>query len=220
MRGTALTDRQREVLDYIRTHIQEWGVPPSRAEIARALGFAFASAADTHLKALERKGWLQIHPGRDHGLKLLREGVPVFDPEDLPAVAAGEPLLADESKAVMRVPEAISSKIHPHADAYLVTHGDSMDLLGYRSGDIVAVQRNPDPNDGDIVVARIEDSITLKRFRRTDKRTIHLEPESSNPAHKPIRIDETTESWEIVGVVVGAMVGAPLGPVPCSGTNR
>ena len=220
MRGTALTDRQRQVLDYIRSHIKEWGVPPSRAEIARALGFAFASAADNHLKALERKGWLQIHPGRDHGLKLLREGVPVFDPDDLPAVAAGEPLLADESKAVMRVPEAISAKIHPHADCYLVVHGDSMDRMGYRSGDIVALKRSPDPNDGDIVVARIEDSITLKRFRRTDRRTIHLEPESSNPAHTPILIDETTESWEIVGVVVGAMVGPPLASAPCSGTNR
>ena len=216
MRGKALTDRQREVLDCIRAHIQEWGVPPSRSEIARALGFAFPSAADTHLKALERKGWLRIHRGRDHGLKLLREGVPVFDPDDLPVVAAGEPLLADDSKAVMRVPEALTGRVHPKADCYLIVRGDSMNCVGYRTGDIVAVQRNPDPSEGDVVIARIEDSITLKRFHRKDEDSIELQPHSTNPDHRPIRIDAETQNWEIIGIVVGAMMGPPPADFSCT----
>ena len=85
---------------------------------------------------------------------------------------------------------------------------------GYRSGDIVAVQRKPDPSEGDIVVARLDDAITLKRFHRRDEGTIELQPQSTNPEHKPIVIDEYTYNWEIVGIVVGAMTtGAPANGV-------
>ena len=212
MRGDVLTDRQQEVLDRIREHVQEWGMPPSRSELARALGLAFASAVNHHLKALERKGWIQLTRGRDRGIQLLREGAPVFDPADLPSVAAGTPVLADESQASFRVPEMLARRIHPRADFYVVARGDSMELLGYRSGDILAVQRQPNPRSGDVVIARIGSEITLKCLQRARETGIELHPRSTNPEHRPIVIDERAEDWEILGVVVGAMVGAPSVP--------
>ena len=85
----------------------------------------------------------------DCGIQLLREETPVFNPDQLPEVAAGTPTLADESKAIMRVPDELSRRIHPQADFYVVVHGDSMDRIGYRSDDIVAVKRYPDPSEGE-----------------------------------------------------------------------
>ena len=213
MRAKDLTDRQREVLDHIREHIRKSGMPPSRSELARSAGLAFASGVITHLQALERKGWIQLTPGKDRGIRLLREGTPVFDPEQLPEVAAGTPILADESKAVMRVPDELARRLHPQADLYLVVHGDSMDRVGYRSNDIVAVKRNPDPPDGEVVIARIGHEITLKCFHRATEDRIELQPRSTNPEHQPLVIDKTTADWEIVGVVVGAMIG----PRPTTG---
>ncbi len=208
MRAKDLTDRQREVLDHIREHIRKSGMPPSRSELARSAGLAFASGVITHLQALERKGWIQLTPGKDRGIRLLREGTPVFDPEQLPEVAAGTPILADESKAIMRVPDELSRQIHPQADFYLVVHGDSMDRVGYRSNDIVAVKRNPDPGEGEVVIARIAQEITLKCFHRAGRDRIELQPRSNNAEHNAILIDPSTPDWEIVGVVVGAMIGA------------
>ena len=148
MRAEDLTDRQHEVLEHIREHIRRWGMPPSRSELARSLGLAFGSAVNYHLRALERKGWIQLNPGRDRGIQLLREGTPVFDPDRLPEVAAGTPILADESKAVMRVPDELSRQIHPQADFYVVVRGDSMSSVGYRTGDIIAIKRTPDAAEG------------------------------------------------------------------------
>ena len=90
----------------------------------------------------------------------------------------------------------------------MIVNGDSMDRVGSRSGDIVAVRRNPEPDEGDVVIARIGQEITLKCFHRAGRNRIELQPRSSNPEHKPIVIDGTTADWEIVGVVVGAMIGA------------
>ena len=209
MRARDLTDRQQEVLDLIREHIRRWGMPPSRWELTRRLGLAFPSAVKTHLQALERKGWIQLTPGMDRGIQLLREGTPVFDPDELPEVAAGTPILADESKAVWRVSDDLAKRLHPQADLYVVVRGDSMSSVGYRSGDIVAVKRTPNASEGDIVVARIGTDITLKCFHRPSDDRVELRPCSKNPEHCAIVIDEQTEDWEIVGVVVGAMIGPP-----------
>ena len=136
-------------------HIRKWGVPPSRTELARTLQLVSGSAVAYHLQALERKGWIQLNPGMDRGIQLLREGTPVFDPERLPEVAAGTPILADESKAILRVPDELSRQIHPQADFYVVVRGDSMSSVGYRTGDIIAIKRTPNATDGDIVMVRI-----------------------------------------------------------------
>lgn len=100
MRAENLTDRQHEVLEHIRRR----GMPPSRRELAQSLGLGFASAVNYHLRALERKRWIELTPGMDRGISYLREGTPVFDPDQLPPVTAGTPTLADESKAIMRGP--------------------------------------------------------------------------------------------------------------------
>ena len=209
MRGSDLTDRQHEVLEHIREHLRRWGLPPSRSELTRSLGLASATAVNYHLRALERKGWIQLNPGKDRGIQLLREGTPVFDPDELPEVAAGTPILADESKAVWRVSDDLAKRLHPQADFYLVVRGDSMSSVGYQSGDIVAVKRTPNPAEADIVVARIGTEITLKCFHRPSDDRVELRPCSKNPEHCAIVIDEQTEDWEIVGVVVGAMIGTP-----------
>ena len=208
MRAKDLTDRQQEVLEHIREHIRKSGMPPSRSELARSAGLAFASGVITHLQALERKGWIELTPGKDRGIRLLREGTPVFDPDELPEVAAGTPILADESKAVLRVPEELARQIHPQADFYVVVRGDSMSSVGYSTGDIIAIKRTPNAADGDVVMARIGTEITLKCFRRPTEDRVELRPCSKNPEHCAIVIDKTTSDWEIVGVVVGAMIGA------------
>ena len=208
MRDAELTDRQREVLDHIRQHIRRYGVPPSHTDLSRSLAVAGSTVA-FHLHALQRKGWIQINPRMDRGIQLLREGTPVFDPHQLPEVAAGTPILADERNAVMRVQEDLARQIHPQADFYLVIRGDSMSCVGYQTGDIIAVRRTPDASEGEIVVARIESDITVKCFHRTAADRIELQPRSSNPEHQPIVIDDQTTDWEIVGVVVGAMTGGP-----------
>ena len=208
MRGDTLTDRQQEVLDKIREHIERTGLPPSRSELARSLGLAHAAAVVYHLNALEKKGWIEVRRGMDRGIVLLREDTPVFDVSTLPMVPAGTPTLADETVAAFQVPGKLARRIHPQADFYLTVNGDSMDRVGYRSGDIVAVKRNPEPAEGEIVIARINREITLKCFHRAGPDRIELQPRSSNPEHPSIVIDKTTEDWEIVGVVVGAMIGA------------
>ena len=209
MRGTELTERQRVVLDHIREHIRRHGVPPSHSDITRSLKLASGSSAAYHLNALEKKGWIAINPGMDRGIQLLREGTPVFDTEQMAEVAAGTPSLADERQAIMRVPDELAREIHPQADFYLRIRGDSMSCVGYQTGDIIAVRRTPDASDGDIVVARIGPDITVKCFHRTGPDRIELQPRTSNPEHKAVVIDAQTVDWEIVGVVVGAMTGAP-----------
>ena len=210
MRATALTDRQQEVLDCIRAHIQQWGRPPSRADIARDLGFAFPSAADTHLKALERKGWLEIHRGKDHGLKLLREGAPILDADELPAVAAGNPIVACDCPEPARLHDFASLAAHWNAkpDWFVRVVGTSLSKVGFHSGDILAVRRNPDPRNGDIVVVRLGDEVVVKRFCRTGPDAIELQSESHNPEHQTIRITHETDGFEVVGTVVGAIVGS------------
>ena len=208
MRGEALTDRQQEVLDKIREHVERTGLPPSRSELARSLGLAHAAAVVYHLNALEKKGWIEVRRGMDRGIQLLREGTPVFDVSTVPTVPAGTPALADDTAASFRVPGQLSKRIHPQADFYVIVNGDSMDRVGYQSGDIVAVRRNPEPGEGEVVIARIGQEITLKCFHRASEDRIELQPRSSNPEHKSIVIDAQTPDWEIVGVVVGAMIGA------------
>ena len=209
MTGRDLTDRQQEVLEHIRDHMRRHGTAPSRAELAKSLRVASASAVKHHLRALERKGWVRLNAGSYRNIQLLREGTPVFDPEQLPEVAAGTPMPADESHAVMRVPDELARQVHPQADFYLMIRGDSMSCVGYQTGDIIAVRRTPDASDGDIVVARIGADITVKCFHRTGPDRIELQPRTSNPEHKAIVIDAQTGDWEIVGLVVGAMTGAP-----------
>ena len=211
MKGEELTERQAEVLAIIRRHIRLRGVPPSRAELTRELGLHHQGGVDAHLAALARKQFLVVHPGVDRGLQLLREGAPLLEPEQLPEVAAGNPILAEE-QPVPRLNdfESFAGQFEARPDYFLRVRGDSLDKTGLRTGDIVGVRRHPEGNDGDLVVARIGQEVTLKRLCRVDSHTIELQPESTNPEHKPIRLDAQTQDnhdVEIVGTVVGAIIG-------------
>ncbi len=210
MKVRKLTERQNEVLNAIRAHIRQHGIPPSRSELARRLNLRSQTAVDQHLNALAKKGWIQLLPWVDRGIRLLREGVPIFEDVQIPAVSAGNPILAEEHNEPARLSDFESLALHFDAkpDYFLRVKGDSMDRVGFRTGDMVAVKRNPDPHNGDIVIARIGEEITLKRFRRIDEHIVELRPESNNPEHETICIDALTEDFAIVGVVVGAIMGA------------
>jgi repressor LexA len=158
-----LTTRQAEVLEFIKSYIEETGYPPTRADIARELGFKSANASEEHLKALARKGAIEMIPGTSRGIKLPEnenEGLPIIG-----RVAAGNPILAEEH--IEDYCELPASFFSPNADYLLQVCGDSMIECGIMDGDLLAVHRTQNVNNGDIVVARIEDEVTVKRFKRS-----------------------------------------------------
>jgi repressor LexA len=201
-----LTPRQSQILDMIQEFIQETGMPPTRAEIARELGFKSANAAEEHLRALQRKGVLELVPGASRGIQLkdsLREqiGLPLVG-----RVAAGSPILAQEHiETHYRLDPAL---FDPKPHYLLRVHGMSMKDAGILDGDLVAVHRTPEVRSRQIVVARLEDEVTVKRYRQ-DGATVWLLPE--NAEFEPIQVDLAHEALVIEGVVVGVIRdGMPL----------
>ena len=196
-----LTPRQAEVLQVIKSHIAQTGYPPTRADIARELGFKSANAAEEHLKALARKGAIEMIPGTSRGLRIPQpEGLPVVG-----RVAAGSPILAIEHiEETYDIPATLFS---PEAHFLLRVHGDSMVNAGIFDGDLLAVHKTADSSEaknGQIVVARIDDEVTVKRLQRTkSKSRIRLLPE--NDAYDPIEVDLKTQEFTIEGVTVGVI---------------
>ena len=209
MKGTELTGKQQLALTLIRRSLKERGVPPTRAELASEMGLAHPTSVDKHLIALERKGWADISRATSRGIRLLREGAPLLEEGDIPTIRAGTPILAEERREPKRLNdfESFSEHFDGTPDYFLRVRGDSLDKVGLRSGDLVAVQRTAHVHEGDLVVARIGQDVTLKRYHRKSKDAVELQPESTNPEHRSIPIDAHTEDAEIVGVVVGAIVG-------------
>ena len=199
----AITNRQRQTLDFIRSYTDQYGVAPSRPEIAEALGLRHVSTVDAHLTGLMKKGWVELKQGSPRYIRLLREGLPVVP---LGRIAAGEPILA-ESRVMAHVPRTVAAMFRPRPDYFLTVQGDSMNKLGLTTGTIVGIRATPEAENNDIVVARLDDEVTLKRFIREDERTVRLEPESTNKRHKPMRIDLQREGFEVDGVYVGALIG-------------
>ncbi len=201
-----LTPRQRQILELIQDFIAETGMPPTRAEIARELGFKSANAAEEHLRALKRKGVLELVPGASRGIQLkdsLREqiGLPLVG-----RVAAGNPILAEENiEAHYRLDPAL---FNPKPHYLLRVHGMSMKNAGILDGDLVAVHRTPEVRSRQIIVARLDDEVTVKRYRQ-DGRMVWLLPE--NEEFEPIGVDLAEQALVIEGVVVGVIRdGLPL----------
>jgi repressor LexA len=193
-----LTQRQQQVLDLIRDHIADTGYPPTRADIARQLGFRSANAAEEHLKALARKGAIEIVPGASRGIRLPESaGIPIVG-----RVAAGSPILAVEHiEDYCDLPPSFFS---PAADYFLQVHGDSMIDAGIYDADLLAVHSTSNANNGDIVVARIEDEVTVKRLQKgRNKHEIILLPE--NPDFQPIKVDLRQQDFAIEGLSVGVL---------------
>lgn len=193
-----LTKRQQQVLELIRQHIDETGYPPTRADISRQLGFKSANAAEEHLKALARKGAIEIVPGASRGIRLPQsEGIPIIG-----RVAAGSPILAEAH--IDDYCSLPGNLFKPSADFFLRVKGDSMTGVGIMDGDLLAVHSTPEAREGDIVVARIEDEVTVKRLHKTrDRRVIELLPE--NPDYQPIKVDLREQEFAIEGLSVGVL---------------
>jgi len=195
-----LTPRQRQILSLIQRVIHETGMPPTRAEIARALRFKSANAAEDHLRALERKGVIELLSGTSRGIRLkdaLREqiGLPLVG-----RVAAGQPILAEQHIEARYQIDMDLFKAPPHF--LLRVQGMSMRDAGILDGDLVAVHRTADVRSRQIIVARLEDEVTVKRYRQEGHR-VWLLPE--NPDFEPIQIDLREEQLAIEGVVVGVV---------------
>jgi repressor LexA len=195
-----LTPRQSQVLDLIRRCIVETGMPPTRAEIATELGFRSPNAAEEHLRALARKGCIQLLAGSSRGIRLMdtmREqlGLPLIG-----RVAAGQPILAEEHIVDhLRIDPTLFS---PRPHFLLKVVGMSMKNAGILDGDLVAVHRTAEVRNRQIVVARIEDEVTVKRYRQ-DGTVVWLMPE--NREFKPLRVDLREQAVLIEGVVVGVL---------------
>ncbi len=192
-----LTVRQSEILQLIRDHIEENGMPPTRAEIAATLGFRSVNAAEDHLKALERKGAIEIMPGTSRGIRLMQEtGLPVIG-----RVAAGNPMLAEQHIETYYDVDPRLFKPRPH---YLLrVKGMSMKNAGILDGDLLAVHRTKNVDNNQIVVARIGEEVTVKRFKRKWKNQVWLMPE--NPDFETIVVDLRDQNLTIEGLCVGVV---------------
>lgn len=196
----ALTARQQEVFDLIRDHISQTGMPPTRAEIAQRLGFRSPNAAEEHLKALARKGVLEIVSGASRGIRLLQEEE---EEEGLPLigrVAAGEPLLAQQH--IEGHYQVDPSLFKPSADFLLRVSGMSMKDIGIMDGDLLAVHKTQEARNGQVIVARIDDEVTVKRLKKQGN-TVQLLPENSD--FDPIVVDLRQQNFSIEGLAVGVI---------------
>lgn len=195
-----LTSRQTEILDFIRARITEHGSPPTRAEICSQFGFVSPTAADDHLRALARKGAIELVPGAARGIRLRETAASAAGLPLIGRVAAGSPLLAVENLERHVPVEAALFK--PRADYLLRVRGESMREAGIRDGDLLAVHRTESARNGQIVVARLGDEVTVKRFERRGD-IVHLRPE--NAEFEPIRVDLSRQALAIEGLAVGLL---------------
>lgn len=194
-----LTRRQAQILELIKESVSSTGYPPTRAEIAAEFGFRSANAAEEHLRALKRKGMIEMIPGASRGIRLLTS------PQGLPLVgrvAAGNPILAEENvEDYYNLP---GSMFHPRADFLLRVQGDSMRDVGILDGDLLVVHQTPAAENGQIVVARIGDEVTVKRLKKTRSRyLIQLLPE--NPDYDLIEVDLREQDFAIEGLYAGLL---------------
>ena len=196
-----LTARQQEILAFINAQIARSGLPPTRAEICRAMGFRSPNAAEEHLRALARKGAIEMVAGTSRGIRPTQSpGLPVVG-----RVAAGAPILAEQHiEEHYRIDPAL---FRPRADYLLRVRGASMRDAGILDGDLLAVHRTSNFRAGQIVVARLDDEVTVKRIRQR-RHLIELEPE--NPDFETIVVDMRRQPFVIEGVAVGILRNGKL----------
>jgi repressor LexA len=198
-----LTNRQQQIFDLIKENISETGMPPTRAEIATFFGFKSANAAEEHLKALAKKGYIEMIPGTSRGIRLSEK---LIEKEGLPLigrVAAGEPILAQEH--VEEHYKIDANLFHPPADYLLRVNGESMKDIGILDGDLLAVHQTTDVQNGQVIVARVEENVTVKRYKR-EGNIVYLHAE--NELFSPIKVDLTAQEFNIEGVAVGVIRSA------------
>jgi repressor LexA len=195
-----LTNRQKEIFDLIKESINETGMPPTRAEIAGFFGFKSANAAEEHLKALAKKGYIEMLPGTSRGIRVAEQ---FLGGESLPLigrVAAGEPILAEQH--IEDHYKIDGNLFHPAANYLLRVNGESMKNIGILDGDILAVHQTTDVQNGQVIVARVENEVTVKRFKR-EGNVVYLQAE--NEDFSPIIVDLTRQEFNIEGLAVGVI---------------
>ena len=198
-----LTPRQSEILAFIKRCLEDNGYPPTRAEIAQELGFKSPNASEEHLKALARKGAIEMTPGASRGIR-----IPGFEPaaneeEGLPVigrVAAGAPILAQQN--VEDSCKINPEFFHPKADYLLRVRGMSMKDIGIFDGDLLAVHTTREARNGQIVVARIDDEVTVKRFQRNGNKVLLI---AESPEFAPIEVNLEEQDLVIEGLSVGVI---------------
>ncbi|WP_455207333.1 transcriptional repressor LexA [Kaarinaea lacus] len=197
-----LTERQKEILDFIKETVAASGMPPTVAEITAAMGVSSTNGIRGHLQALERKGAIELIPNASRGIRLLdleseeeQAGLPIVG-----QVAAGSPILAQEHiEDYCRVD---ANTFKPNADYLLRVKGESMRDVGIYDGDLLAVHRASSANNGQIVVARIEDEVTVKRLK-VKGHIAYLQPE--NPDFDVIKVNMKKQPLDIEGIAVGVL---------------
>jgi len=195
----ALTHRQQQILQWIQEQIAKHGLPPTRAELQEAFHFRSPNAAESHVRTLARKGYLVLQEGRARGIRLVSE---LIEESGLPLIGrvpAGAPILA-EGQQEGRLP--IDPQLFPGADYLLRVQGMSMRDAGILDGDILAVQQCSEAHNGQVVVARVDGEVTVKRWRK-DGHQVFLLPE--NPDFSPIEVDLRKQDLRLEGLVVGLL---------------
>jgi len=202
--STTLTSRQQQILDWIAEHVRCQGAPPTRIEISAAFGFRSPNAAESHLRALARKGAIILDSGRARGIRLCESSNQAGNLDNrLPLVgqvAAGSPILAEEN-----VEEELSiqgQSFSPTAHYLLRVRGDSMIDDGILDGDLLAVHRTPEARQGQIVVARLGEEVTVKRFHRRGRK---VQLRAANPDYQPIEVNLDRQELVIEGLGVGVL---------------
>mgnify|MGYP001370814132 FL=1 len=193
-----LTSRQEEILNLIKDHLKEKGFPPTRADISKSFGFKSPNAAEQHLRAIEKKGFISILSGASRGIVLNQEevGIPVIG-----LVAAGQPILTEEN--VENKLEVPPSMFKQKVDFFLRVKGESMKDVGINEEDLIAVKKSKECKNGDIVVARINDEVTVKTFTTNGEGEVILKAENKN--FNSIKVNASEEDFFIEGICVGVI---------------
>lgn len=194
-----LTKRQQEILRMIQSHIASTGFPPTRTDICDYFGFRSPTAAEDHLRALEKKGVIELISGTSRGIRVVED----IEEDGLPLVgrvAAGEPIMSSDH--IEEYVQVTPDLFYPHADYLLRVNGMSMRDAGILDGDLLAVHATTDVHSNQIVVARVDDEVTVKRFRKRGN-IVTLLPE--NESFDPIRVDLREQDFSIEGVYVGVL---------------
>lgn len=198
-----LTERQQEIFDFVKNHISTTGMPPTRVEIAREIGFKSPNAAEEHLKALARKGYIEMLSGTSRGIRVLVNDEEAANEDSLPLVgrvAAGTPIEAIEH--IEDHYPVSGAMFNPTADYLLRVNGNSMENIGILDGDLLAVHKTKVAKNGQVVVARVDDEVTVKRLEKKGN-LIYLHPE--NDELESIVVDPRFEYIEIEGIAVGVI---------------
>ena len=199
-----ITSQQQRVLDCIQIYLKKTGFPPTRADICRELGFKSPNSAETHLRALEKKGFISIESGTSRGISIINGEQITKNAQEYPViglVAAGSPTLAQEN--IEKTINCPDSFFNSSFDYFLKVRGLSMKDAGIMEDDLIAVKKTSDVKNGDIVIARLDDEVTIKFFNRKSPKLVELE--AANDDFENIFINLEQDELHIEGKSVGLL---------------